>query len=344
MRKILLYASSRKFRIEEPLTLAGYHVVYIPEKGNKLFKFCEFVQITKKESPDLFLIDSVGLMCVSAYVLSLVFRIPFAVRIRANMWDVYEEQRLYLPFRKRVYRYCMLKICEVLFRKAHRVFPVSTALARLLVKKGVPEQNIRLLYYPIDHEKFRPLEKKEAEIGLISVTNLSFKAKFGALISILPHIDDILAEFSNVTYTIVGDGLFTYILKEELNKMDHADRVFYVGYQKNIEDVLGKSDIFLHFSQMDGFPAAVVEAMSCGLPVVANRYEAMVEQVDHGVTGFLVDESSLTGTLRLLITDEEIRKDMGHRARQHIVHEFNNEVIAESYKREIEDLMRELKK
>lgn len=339
VRKILLYASNRSFRIAEPIAHAGYTVMYTSESGNKLSKFLNLIHIVRKERPDLFLIDSVGLMCVSAYMMSVIFKIPFTVRIRANMWDVYREQKTYLPLVKRIYRYSMLKICERIFRRARRAFPVSTALAGVLERKGVQKNRIRVLYYPVDHDKFRPLKKKKG-VTLVSVTNLSFKAKYEALVEVLPCIDNILTEYKDVAYIIVGDGLFAHVLQEAIRKMENADRILYVGYKKNIEEILGTSDIFLHFSRLDGFPAAVVEAMSCELPVVANKYEAMIEQVEEGVTGFLVDGASLKDAITLLVADEKKRKIMGDAARSHIVTQFNIDVIAESFKREIEDIFR----
>lgn len=342
MRKILIYASRRSFRIEEPLGYAGYSVIHIPENDRKFLKFLGFINVTRKERPHAFLIDSIGLMCVSAYCISLVFRIPFAVRLRANIWDVYEEQKRFLRRSERVYRFLMLKICEVILRKAHRVFPVSTALAQLLERKGVSKKKIRTLYYPVDHAKFCPQEKTEDRIELLSVTNLTFKAKFKALVEVLPCIDSVLTNYPHLHYTIVGDGLFSHILEEEVMKMKNADRVSYVGYQEKIEDFFGKADIFLHFSRLDGFPGAVVEAMACGLPVVANKYEAMIEQIEDGVTGILVDESSLEDALVLLIEHEDVRTAMGKEARQTIKKRFNRDVMAEAYKREIEDMMRDV--
>ncbi|MBU7047957.1 MAG: glycosyltransferase family 4 protein [Theionarchaea archaeon] len=343
MRKILIYASSRSFRIEEPLAHAGYSVIHIPENYGKLLKFLKFIEVTRKERPHLFLIDSIGLMCISAYCISLVFRIPFSVRLRANIWDVYEEQKLYLRFPERVYRCIMLSMCEIILRKAHRVFPVSTALAELCERKGVSKNKIRILYYPIDCTKFSPHVKGGDRIELLSVTNLSFKAKFGALIEVLPIIDSVLTDYTNLYYTIVGDGLFSHVLEEEITKMKNADRVSYVGHQEKIEDFFGKSDIFLHFSRLDGFPGAVVEAMACELPVVANRYEAMMEQIEDGVTGVLVDESTLKDALELLITHKDLRTAMGKAARQTIKKKFNRDCIAQTYTREIEAMMKEIK-
>lgn len=343
LTKILLNASNRSFRIEEPLKHKGYTVVQTPRRGNKLFKIFEFIRLTRKERPDVFLIDSSGIIFISAYIISSIFKIPFTARMRGNIWDVFEEQKTYLGFIGLMYRYILLKAGEAILRRSCRVFPVSRAIAEVLEKKGVQKENIKILHYPVDSRKFCPSEreKKGDSITMISVTNLSFRAKFGALISVLPQIDEILTEYQNLRYTIVGDGKFSYMLEDAIEKMKNSDRINYVGYHQNLEDLFAESDIFLHFSKLDGFPAAVVEAMACELPVVANKYEAMMEQVEHGVTGFFVDEESLKDAVQLLVTDEELRKKMGQQGRSYIIREFNMETVAEKFQREIEALLKD---
>lgn len=276
---------------------------------------------------------------IVSYIISLFFKISFTARMRGNIWQTFEEQKTYLGFLRLMYVYIILRLCTYILKKSCRVFPVSTALARALEDHGVQKERIRILRYPVDSEKFRPSEKKKDSVTILSVTNFSFKAKYKALISVLPCIDEVLTTHKNVSYTVVGDGIFSSEFEETVKKMKNFERVSYVGYQEKIEKVFAESDIFLHFSQMDGFPAAVVEAMSCGLPVVANPYEAMAEQIEHGVTGILVDSSSLKETLELLIEDEKARKAMGKRGRSYIKEKFSKEVISEEIKREIEDLM-----
>lgn len=276
---------------------------------------------------------------IVSYIISLFYKISFTARMRGNIWQTFEEQKTYLGFPELMYMYVILKLCTYILRKSRRVFPVSTALARELEAHGVQKERIRILRFPVDSEKFRPSEKKRDSVTILSVTNFSFKAKYKALISVLPHIDEVLTAHKDVRYTVVGDGTFSDEFKEAIKKMKNSERVSYVGYQEKIEDVFGESDIFLHFSRMDGFPAAVVEAMSCGLPVVANPYEAMVEQIEHGVTGILVDSPSLKETLELLIEDEKIRKELGQRGRSYVKEKFSREVISEEIRREIEDLV-----
>lgn len=342
MIKIVINAGNRSFRIEGPLRHLGYSILHLPSQGSRITKTLKFIRLVRKERPDLFIIDSPGLIFMVTFIISRIFSIPFVARMRGNIWDVFSDQKTYMKFPNLLYRFIILKCSEFVLRRSDRVFPVSEALAKAIEEKGIRKERIRVLQFPIDSHIFYPgIEEKEC-ISLLSITNFSFRAKFTELIRVLPEIDGVLSRHTSVHYTIIGSGKFFHEFEEAIRTMENADRVHYLGYQADIPRFFRESDIFLHFSRLDGFPGAVVEAMASGLPVVANRYDAMIEQIDHGVTGFLIDdESSLGDVLELLITHEEIRKEIGNSGRAHIMEHYNLDIIAGQFKKEIESLLQE---
>jgi glycosyltransferase involved in cell wall biosynthesis len=96
--------------------------------------------------------------------------------------------------------------------------------------------------------------------------------------------------------------------------------------QPEVFGVLRKSRIMVHPSTLDGLPRATVEAMACGLPVVALR--ATIEGgIPHG-GGFLVTEEALPHAVALLLADDSLRMRMGRVARQHVERNHGPEAIA----------------
>jgi len=90
--------------------------------------------------------------------------------------------------------------------------------------------------------------------------------------------------------------------------------------------VLRKSRIMVHPSTLDGLPRATVEAMACGLPVVALR-----ETIEGGIplgAGFLVNEAALPHAVALLLADDALRMRMGRAARQHVERNHGPAAIA----------------
>ncbi len=90
--------------------------------------------------------------------------------------------------------------------------------------------------------------------------------------------------------------------------------------------VLRRSRIMVHTSTMDGLPRATVEAMACGLPVVA--YRSTIQGGIPPDAGFLVNEASLPHAADLLLADDELRQAMGRAARRHVEHHHGPAAIA----------------
>jgi glycosyltransferase involved in cell wall biosynthesis len=90
--------------------------------------------------------------------------------------------------------------------------------------------------------------------------------------------------------------------------------------------VLRRSAIMVHTSTMDGLPRATMEAMACGLPVIAFR-----RTIDGGIpptAGLLVAEAAMPHAVDLLLTDDELRHRMGRAARRHVETHHGPEAIA----------------
>lgn len=91
-----------------------------------------------------------------------------------------------------------------------------------------------------------------------------------------------------------------------------------LGYRTDIADLLAAADIFALPSHFEGLPMSVIEAMLCGLPVIATDIRGPREQVVPEETGLLVPPMSvapLTAALRRLILDAPLRARMGEAGR-----------------------------
>jgi glycosyltransferase involved in cell wall biosynthesis len=121
-------------------------------------------------------------------------------------------------------------------------------------------------------------------------------------------------------------------LQRELNL---RSAVRFVGPNANALTFLREFRALLMLSRMQGCPNASLEAMACGLPIVANPDGGTAEQVVDGITGFLVpaeEPELIAEKLALLLTTPELATKMGNAGRQRARSIFSLEKMAQSYR------------
>ena len=107
-------------------------------------------------------------------------------------------------------------------------------------------------------------------------------------------------------------------------------RVRRLGYRADVADVLAASDIFVLPSHFEGLPMSVIEAMLCGLPVVATDIRGPREQVVEGETGLLVPPATvgpLAAALRRLVQDPDLRGRLGASGRARAVRLYDEALV-----------------
>jgi glycosyltransferase involved in cell wall biosynthesis len=130
----------------------------------------------------------------------------------------------------------------------------------------------------------------------------------------------IAGEHPNWTLHIVGEGAARGELVQLADTLQIADRVHWAGWVAQPESMLRHSSIFVLSSRYEGFPNALLEAMSCGLACVSFACDSgPAEILEHGVSGLLLppeDVSALALALDQLISDEAERQRLGAGAYQ----------------------------
>ncbi|MBE9534800.1 MAG: glycosyltransferase family 4 protein, partial [Proteobacteria bacterium] len=103
-------------------------------------------------------------------------------------------------------------------------------------------------------------------------------------------------------------------LKEQVERAGLADKVRFLGWRPDVDEIMGCFDIFVLPSLNEGMGRVLVEAMAAGLPIVASRVGGIPDLVKHGENGLLVppaDTSALEKAISALLQDGARRKRMG---------------------------------
>lgn len=194
---------------------------------------------------------------------------------------------------------------------------------------------IRVISNFVNTQKFQPCEEGEgpcfgAEKVLMHTSN--FRP--------VKRIKDIVRVFANVRKAIsaklvmIGDGPERVPAESLVRELGLEQEVHFLGQQTNVESLLPEADLFLLLSDKESFGLGALEAMSCGVPVIGCQKGGLPEVVLHGQTGFLApvgDVEAMSEYALKILTDDDLRKQMGENARQRVLKSFDAELIVPQY-------------
>lgn len=125
-----------------------------------------------------------------------------------------------------------------------------------------------------------------------------------------------------------GTGNDKELLQSQIFELNLQDRVFLMGFTADPIQKLRESDIFIFPSKYEGFPLALSEAMSVGLPCVGfQTCSGVNELIENNVTGFLsTDADEMQNHLEKLILDSQLRSYLGKNAHEYMAR-FNSEFV-----------------
>jgi len=233
----------------------------------------------------------------------------------------------------------------IAYRLAGKVFRYSIAVSTAIQNKVIRERHIptgktMTIHYGIDLKRFRPQADSRvrqslgfAPADVLIGTTARFTEQKGHA-HLLSAATKILTRFPGVHFVFVGDGPLQEPLRQEVNRLGLNPAVHFLGFRSDMQRVLNAFDLFVLPSLYEGFPNAVLEAMACGLPVVATRVDGTPEAVADRQTGLLVPPKNANAladaTIRLLSRPEEMRR-MGTAGRKRVEEAFALEKQIEQF-------------
>jgi len=211
-----------------------------------------------------------------------------------------------------------------------------TKQVRELYCKMFSEDKISVIPLGVDTEIFKPSMNKNKEYLEILFVGSLYKLKgVKYLIKSLKHVID---EEKNVKLRIVGEGPEKDNLKLLTQYLKLKNHVSFEGFipHNKIVKYYQNCDIFCFPTLGEPFGKAVIEAMSCGKPVIASNRGGPKEIVENEKTGFLVPPQNIglfAEKILKLLRDGKLRRIMGREARKRVLENFSLEKIAESFRK-----------
>jgi N-acetyl-alpha-D-glucosaminyl L-malate synthase BshA len=163
------------------------------------------------------------------------------------------------------------------------------------------------------------------------------------------RVEAVIDVFSRITAAVparlllVGDGPDLNKAIDRAEQLGIAARVEALGEQDQVVPLLSVSDLFLLPSQQESFGLAALEAMACGVPVVASSVGGLSEVIDHGRTGFLHDVDDLDGMAASgvhVLTDPALHAAVAASGRRTVKERFCADLIVPRYETFYTELLR----
>ncbi len=213
----------------------------------------------------------------------------------------------------------------------------SESLAESLVALGAAQEKIRIHRTGIPLREITFTQRMAPADGAWHCVQACRLIAKKGLTTTLRAFAEFAVRYPKATLTLAGGGPLLNELWSLVLKLGLQTRVKFTGFlsQQELRMQYAKSHLFLHPSEMgedgdqEGVPNSMLEAMACGLPVVATKHGGIPEAVEHGVSGLLVQEHdhlALAGEMLALTSKPERYAAMSAAAARRVEKEFNLKV------------------
>ncbi len=248
-----------------------------------------------------------------AWVLSYLRGIPYAVYFGGSDIPNANPSRF-----KHIYPF-ITPLLRAIWRRAQ----FRTVCSEDLVRLGeAADQTSEFMLIPngVETARFKPINRPQnPKVKILFIGRLIPRKGFQRVVKALPKV----RELTNVPFEVevVGTGEYQNELDSLASSLGVSDLIRYVGTvpYDQLEKSYQYADIFVLTSLSEGMPVVVLEAMGCGLPVLASDVGGNNEIVREGENGYLIDgddTDKLARDLSRLIDDPELRQRMGEASRE----------------------------
>jgi N-acetyl-alpha-D-glucosaminyl L-malate synthase BshA len=190
----------------------------------------------------------------------------------------------------------------------------------------------------VDNERFRPdqdgcdraIFARPSEKIIMHMSNYRPVKNTPDVIRIFKLINDQIPS----RLVLVGDGPDAPNILRLADELGLKNRVFFLGGQDMVENILCKADLFLLPSASEAFGLAALESLACGVPVVGSIVGGLPELVENGKVGYLEpigDVKAMAQRSLEILSDKNLYSMMAANARKLTIAKFDTKDIVKQY-------------
>jgi len=260
-----------------------------------------------------------------------------AIYYKERIYDLVGCGDSYRRFWSMVFR----KVSELNYYWADRIVTISRSNMRWQKELGADEEKIRIIPNGVDVNRFKPISGKADRWSVVSITRIDPLKDIINLIEAMSYVVSEVPEARCYIYGPVTDHRYMDHCEARVGDLGLKDHIKFMGYISNPEMAYNRGWVVVQPSMSEGAPIAVIEAMACGKPVVATDVGGVSEIL--GDAGILVpprNPRALARGILKVLSDEELARELGLRARMRVLREFPMSRIVGEYREIYHDLIR----
>lgn len=352
-----LYAPYR-IRLLQREEIEGVHVVRVPlypshdkSGSRRFFNYMSFAICAAvigpwvvKRADVAYVYHPPATVQFSAAAIRLFRRIPLVYDIQ-DLWP--DSLAASGMFTNRFGLWCVDRVCRILYRLAKKIVVLSPGYKDELIKRGVPQDKLEVIYNWCDDSNAAPVKKDPAlasQLGLAGHFNVMFAGNLGkgqALGSVLAAAEIVQAKYPDVRFVFVGDGVEAEGLKQKAQSL-RLSNVLFLGRRpvSQIGGIMNLADVLLvHLKNNDLYaktiPSKTQAYMAAGKPILIGVKGDAADLVLRAKAGFECEPEnpeSIAGQIERLraMPKEELEK-MGENGKAFYMQELDRRIGAKRF-------------
>jgi len=205
---------------------------------------------------------------------------------------------------------------------ADKIICYSKIEKNKLIKINIPSDKIEIIHNGVNSDIFKPIDNKNKSNNILNILWIGRFVKGKGLIYLIYAIKLLSDNNLDFHLTMIGEGPDKLRIINMIAKFNLSNRVSILNYVSNIDisSYYQNSDIFVLPSLEEGIPRTILEAMSCGIPVLCSDLPQLIELIDK--CGFVFpkkDYISLAKKIKIIINNPSLAKKMGKNGRKKIL-------------------------
>jgi len=301
VERIFLIRDEKGYEIEKLEYVVPRRIHFDNKLIKTAIRFLMMFYVCWKENPDIIHATYLIPHAINAFMVGKIFRKPIVVSLIGSDINI-GLSKWYGD------------IWTYLLKRVDCVTVTGTSSRNEIIRRGIDSSRVQILPVLIDTRKFKPRNAKK-EYDLIFVGTLVWVKRVDTILRALLKV---IGQGKQIRLGIVGDGPLRRRLEKMARDLDIRDRVDFLGYREDTQNYFNRSRVAIMASSSEGLPAAMLEAMACGLPCILPAVNDIPDVAVDGLNSLLVNQTDdvedYSRAIVRLLGDEGLYADLSQNA------------------------------